>query len=297
MRTHRFVVLSLAVLFLAQAPAPTPQQQLVRSGNLDEALASYHAELKTTPDSAAANNGAGIVLDLLGRTREAKTYFNRAIELATTPADKANARRALAMSYAFDNDCAHAAKLEEEVAADWVKAHDFFRAGEVLNEGARVCIEAGAFDTAEKLYTRGEEVGLMEPDISKARIALWNFRTEHAMARLAARRGHADVAKMHVAKARVILDANPDMAKDQEIFYPYLTGYVALYTGDAKTALADLQKARQDDPFIQVLMAQAYEKLGDKEAANALYRKAASTTAHNPAGAFARPFAQKKLRG
>jgi len=118
MRTHRFVVLSLAVLFLAQAPAPTPQQQLVRSGKLDEALASYQAELKTTPDSAAANNGAGIVLDLLGRTREAKTYFNRAIELATTPADKANARRALAMSYAFDNDCAHAAKLEEEVAAD-----------------------------------------------------------------------------------------------------------------------------------------------------------------------------------
>jgi len=178
-----------------------------------------------------------------------------------------------------------------------VKAHDFFRAGEVLNEGARVCIEAGAFDTAEKLYTRGEELGLMEADISKTRIALWNFRSEHAMARLAARRGHADVAKMHVAKARAILDANPDMAKDQEIFYPYLTGYVALYTGDAKTALADLQKARQDDPFIQVLMAQAYEKLGDKEAANALYRKAASTTAHNPAGAFARPFALKRLRG
>jgi len=296
MRTHRFVVLSLAALFLAQAPPPTPQQQLVRSGKLDEALASYQAELKTTPDSLAANNGAGVVLDLLGRTKEAKTYFDRAVELAETPAAKANARRALAMSYAFDNDCAHAAKLEEEVAADWVKAHDFFRAGEVLNEGARVCIEAGAFDTAEKLYTRGEEMGLMEPDISKTRIALWNFRSEHALARLAARRGQADVAKTHVAKARAILDANPDMAKDQEIFYPYLTGYVAFYTGDAKTALADLQKARQDDPFIQVLMAQAYEKLGDREAAKALYQKAASTTAHNPPAAYARPFAMKKLR-
>ena len=87
------------------------------------------------------------------------------------------------------------------------------------------------------------------------------------------------------------------MAKDQEIFYPYLTGYVALYTGDAKTALADLQKARQDDPFIQLLMAEAYEKLGDTEQAKALYRKAASATGHNPAVAYARPLAAKKLAG
>ena len=85
------------------------------------------------------------------------------------------------------------------------------------------------------------------------------------------------------------------MAKDQEIFYPYLTGYVALYTGDAKTALADLQKARQDDAFIQLLMAQAYEKTGDSAQAMTLYKKAAATTAHNPVGAYARPMATKKL--
>jgi predicted Zn-dependent protease len=119
---------------------------------------------------------------------------------------------------------------------------------------------------------------------------------EHALARLAARRNQPKVAQEHVAAARAILDGNPEMAKDQEIYFPYLTGYVALYGGDAKTALADLQKARQDDPFIQLLIAQAYEKLGDREQAMAFYRKAASTTAHNPPAAFARPLALKKLR-
>src|SRR5262249_45654454 len=157
------------------------------------------------------------------------------------------------------------------------------------NEGARVCIEAGALDAAEKLYRRGEEAGLKEQNIAPARVALWKFRTEHALARLAARRGQTEEAKKHVAAARALLDANPEMAKDQEIFFPYLTGYIALYGGDAKTALADLQKARQDDPFIQVLMAQAYEKLGDREHATALYEKAAATTAHNPPAAYARP--------
>ncbi|HEX9606113.1 MAG TPA: hypothetical protein VF962_02700 [Gemmatimonadaceae bacterium] len=303
MRTSALVILFIAFVAFAQTPAaPPPEQpefqrraqQLVRSGNLDEALAVYEAELKASPDSVVAHNGAGVVLDLLGRTRGAKTHFNRAIELAATPAAKANARRALAMSYAFDNDCPNTVKYEEMAADYWASVPDYFRQGELFNEAARVCIEAGAFDTAEKLYLRGQEAGLKEPNISAARTALWKFRTEHALARLAARCNQPEVARKHVAAARALLDSNPEMAKDQETFYPYLTGYVALYTGDAKTALAELQKARQDDPFIQVLMAQAYEKLGDKEQAKALYKKAASTTAHNPPAAYARPLAIKK---
>jgi len=285
-------------------PAPRPEQpefvrraqELARGGRLDEALAVYQAELKTSPNSIAANNGAGVVLDLLGRTKEAKTYFHRAIELAETPAAKANARRALAMSYAFDNDCANTTKYEELAADYWASVPDYVRQGEAYNEAARVCIEAGALDDAEKLYLRGQEAGLKEPDISPARVALWKFRTEHALSRLAARRNQPEVAKKHVAAARALLDANAEMAKDQEIFFPYLTGYVALYGGDAKTALAELRKARQDDPFIQVLMAQAHETLGDREQADALYRKAASTTAHNPPAAFAQPLAMKKTK-
>jgi len=303
MRTAALALVLTAFAAQAQTPPPPEQpefvkraQQLVRNGGLDEALAVYQTELKTSPNSATANNGAGVVLDLLGRTKEAKTYFNRAVDLADTPAAKANARRALAMSYAFDNDCANAAKIEQMAIDYWLSVPDYFRAGELYNEAARVCIEAGALDTAEKLYRRGEEAGLKEPNIAPARVALWKFRTEHALARLAAQRGRADDAKKHVAAARALLDGNPEMAKDQEIFFPYLTGYVALHLGDAKTALADLQKARQDDPFIQVLMAQAYEKLGDREQARALYQKAAATTAHNPPAAYARPLASKKLR-
>jgi tetratricopeptide (TPR) repeat protein len=305
MRRSVLLFLFVASAAFAQTTPPTPPpempefqrraQQLVRSGNLDEALAVYETELKTSPDSVPAHNGAGVVLDLLGRTKEARAHFNRAIDVAATPAAKANARRALAMSYAFDNDCANTAKVEDMVADYWASVPDYFRQGEILNEAARVCIEAGAFDTAEKLYLRGQDAGLKEPNISAARTALWKFRTEHALARLAARRNQPADARKHVAAARAILDSNPEMAKDQEIFYPYLTGYVAFYTGDAKTALADLQKARQDDPFIQLLMAQAYEKLGDSAQAMTLYKKAAATTAHNPPGAYARPLATKKL--
>lgn len=269
----------------------------MRAGDLDAALAWYRVELEKTPGSASLNNSAGVILDLLGRTREARVHFQRAIDAADSPLSRANAQRAMAMSYAFEGDCASTWKYQEYAAKHFESAGDYVRQGEMFNEAARVCVETGDLDLAQKLYVGGQDAAAKKADLTPAQKALWKFRAEHALARIAARRGNADEARKHVAAARAALDSNAEMAKDQEVFFPYLTGYVALYSGDAKTALADLQKANQNDVFVQVLMAQAHEKLGQKEEAMTLYRKVAATTAHNPAAAAAQPLARKKVAG
>jgi tetratricopeptide (TPR) repeat protein len=119
------------------------------------------------------------------------------------------------------------------------------------------------------------------------------FRWEHAQARIAARRGDQTEAQQHVTAAKNILDkgTNPEQAQ----FLPYLQGYVAFYAGDYKTALEELQKANQSDPFIQCMIGQTYEKLGDRDKAIEFYRKASTAIAHNPAAAYAVPLAKKKL--
>jgi tetratricopeptide (TPR) repeat protein len=163
----------------------------------------------------------------------------------------------------------------------------------MADELARVCIESGDLDESYKWYQTGHDAGLREPGLKPDRKDLWDFRWEHAQARIAARRGKADEAQKHVAAAKAILDkgTNPDQAQ----FFPYLTGYVALYTGDTKTAIAELQKASQRDPFILVLLGQAYEKSGEKAQAMECYRKALASNAHNPPNALARPIARKKI--
>ncbi|MCW5964660.1 MAG: tetratricopeptide repeat protein [Bryobacterales bacterium] len=296
-----FLLAALPLLVVAQPgggnqPAFVQEgRQLMRDGKLEEALAVYRKELAANPESVAAHNAAGVVLDHLGRTSEARTHFQRTIDLAPNPQARYGAWRAMAMSYAFDNDCANTWKYEE-LAYKWdIERGDFYQQGERTNEAARVCIEAGDLDTAERLYRLGTEVGLKEPNIKPERVALWKFRLEHAFARLAARRGQHDKAKGHVAAAKAILDGNAEMAKDQAQYFPYLTGYVALYAGDTGTALAELGKANQNDPFIQCLLGLAHEKKGDHATAMEFYRKAATTTNHNPPAAFARPFATKKL--
>ena len=88
---------------------------------------------------------------------------------------------------------------------------------------------------------------------------------------------------------------DPKLYEQQEKFLPYLTGYVALYTGDYKSALQDLEKADQKVPFIQCLIGMTSEKLGDKDKATEAYRKAAMVQGHNPPAAFARRLTRKQL--
>jgi tetratricopeptide (TPR) repeat protein len=236
----------------------------------------------------------GIQLDLNGQYADARRLFQQATDLGATPEAKAPGIRAIAMSYAFENNCAGATPYSTQLYDMYVAEKDFYNAGEMVNELARVCIEAGAFDAAEKWYRMGREAGLREPNISEARRDLWEFRTEHALARLAIRRGNKADAQTHVDAAKAILDkgTNPDQA----IFFPYLTGYVALYAGDYKRAVSELQHANQRDPFILCLMGQAYEKLGDTAGAKDAYTRAlAVSNAHNPPAAYGRPFAKSRL--
>jgi tetratricopeptide (TPR) repeat protein len=281
-------------------------QQALRDGKLDDALGVYQKELTANPNSAPANNAAGTVLDLMGKGAEARQHFQRAMDAAADAAAKANAQRQMAMSYAFEGDCRNTVKFEQMAIAYWATREQaepqnaFYQQGELANEAARVCIDAGDLETAATWYRKGAELGLKEPGNETHPKSLWNFRLAHALARIAARQGNKAEAQKHVAAAKAQLDGDAKMAEQQARFFPYLTGYVALYTGDSKMALDELQKAvamqgNAGDPFLQCLLGMTYEKLGEKEKAMECYRKASTTTAHNPPAAFAIPFTRKKL--
>lgn len=246
-------------------------------------------------------------LDTQGAHAAARAIFQRLIDNAADPAAKAAAQRRMAMSYGFEGDCANAVKYEELVIAYWVTREPaepqdaFYQQGEMANEAARVCIDAGDLDTAERMYRRGSQLGLKEPEPKTHPRSLWDYRLAHALGRLAARRGDQAEAQRQVAEARRILDSDPEMAEQQERFFPYLAGYVALYTGDLQAAELELTRAlamrgNQNDPFMHCLLGMTYEKLGQQQKAKELYQKAYDlATAHNPPAAFARPFARRKL--
>jgi len=275
----------------------------MRDGKTADAMAAVKKELEANSNSMQAAS----MLDNLGATADARKVFQRAIDSAPDLRAKANVQRAMAMSYAFDGDCKNTAKYEQMVIDYWKTQEQaepqnaFYQQGEMANEAARVCIDAGDLEIAEQLYRKGTELGLKEPEPKRNPASLWNFRLEHALGRLAARRGNKAEAAKHVAAARKILDDDKTMAGAQERFYPYLVGYVALYTGDFKTAEVELTKAIQangNDAFMMCLLGMAYERMGEKDKASEWYKKASAAVppgGHNPPAAFARPFTRKKL--
>jgi len=266
---------------------------LMHEGKLAEALALYRQVLESSPDSRPANLAAGSVLDLLGNGEGARERFQKAIDTADTPEHKAMAQRSMAMSYAFERNCKKTVEYEQQVFDYYGGVRNFYQQGEIADEAARVCIDSGDLDTAYKWYQLGHDTGLQEPEIKRARVDLWNFRWEHAQARIAARRGNSAEAQKHVALAKAILENGSN--SEQAPFFPYLAGYVAFYLGDYNTALDELLKANQNDPFIQCLIGQTHEKLGEKNKAVEWYRKASAAIAHNPPAAYAIPFSRRRI--
>jgi hypothetical protein len=104
-------------------------------------------------------------LDSRGATAQARAIYQAVIDSASDPRAKADAQRAMAMSYAFDGDCANTVKYEQMVIAYWKTREQaepqnaFYQEGEMADEGARVCIDAGDLDTAEQWYRTGYELG------------------------------------------------------------------------------------------------------------------------------------------
>lgn len=246
-------------------------------------------------------------LDVAGRHAEARIIYQRLIDSAATAGARAAAQRRMAMSYGFTGDCANVVRYEEMVIDYWKTReaaepqNAFYQQGEMANEAARVCLDAGDVDTAERMYRRGTELGNSEPEPRTHPASLWDYRLHHALARIAARRGDGETAKWHVGAARRALDGDTAMARQQERFYPYLEGYVALYTNHFDTAERAFTRAiamqgNNRDPFLHALLGMTYEKMNQPDRAREFYQKAYDmATGHNPPAVFSRPFARRKL--
>ena len=266
------------------------------------AFGQREVETQRTPRQRA------LELDQNGQTAEARVILRALVDSASDPEARAAAWRVLALSYAFDGDCDNTAKYEEMVIAYWMSREEeepqnaFYQQGERANEAARVCIDSGYLDAAERLYRRGYELGVKEPEPKTHPVSLWDYRLTHALGRIAARRGNKVEAQRQIGNARRILDSDPTMAADQGRYFPYLVGYVALFTNDLSTAEVEFTKllaipGNQRDPFMHSLLAMTYEQMGRTDEAMALYQKAFDMArAHNPPAAFVRRFVREKLK-
>jgi len=293
------VCLAALTVTAGRAQTPSPEElvkqgrALVSQGKLDDAVSAFRKAIRITPQSFDAQLALGIVLDLQGQYAEARTHLTDAIRFA--PAGARNqAMTAMAISYAFESRAADVLRYFEPVYKQQVADQDMGGAAATANAMGRVYLETGDPANARKWYDLGSQCSHDIQGLPPSDRDLWELRSLHAAARIAAREGKVEEARKQVAAFEQVMQRRGKLADDNEI-YRYLLGYVSYYAKDYDRAIAELAKGNLADPFIANLLAMSYEAKGDQSNARQYYRRTLELNPHSLPNAFARPYARTKL--
>jgi tetratricopeptide (TPR) repeat protein len=268
-------------------------RKLIESGDLVAAISSLQRIVGASPASFEARLAIGRALDLDGRHGEARRHLEEALKLATDD-QRTEALTTLGVSYAFESKADEAARYYQRAFDADVQANDRAAAAGRANALGRIYLESGNLQKAEQWYTTGYEMSRKIPELPAAQAALWEMRRHNALGRIEARRGKRAAADEHAAAVKALLD--PIGQQNQRAFYPYLVGYIAFFSKQYRQAVDELLRGDQTDPFVLGLIAQAYDKLGDRGKAAEYFRKVLATPVHSINSAFSRPLARAFLR-
>ena len=305
---------------------------MTRAQKLSEALTIFLDLSKNYPGDRMVQMLLGQVYTNMGKLEDAKAAFERAIEIdGSTPraytfvgnisllkGDYSKARQLFKQSLAkqvknsapfgpyyglayadiYEGNYKSAVKKLEEYLGEYKKSQFQQQQPEVFiwNSIARLHLESGDAQEALVAYQKGYE-SVPRSQIDDMQKRIWLGRMHHGTARSLAKMGKKDEAWKEVDSIKKMIE---DGGKDGEPFWPayhYLAGYVKLESGDYSKALEHLKQANADnDPFQKLLLARAYEKSGDQEAAQKLYKEITDFNQVTLERALSYPEAKRKLK-
>jgi hypothetical protein len=166
--------------------------------------------------------------------------------------------------------------------------------------GARLHRRRAASTTPSGSTARAASSGCRSPSPRTHPASLWEFRTEHALARLAARRGRAAEARRHVAAARRLLDADTAMAARSAASCRTSRATWRSTRATRRRRAAPARGARRagqrERPVLPLPARRGARAAGEGGEARAAYQRAYDRAGgHNPPAAFTRPAARRKL--
>lgn len=164
----------------------------------------------------------------------------------------------------------------------------------IWNSIARIHLENGRPDEAMKAYEKGYE-SVPGSSIPEDQKQVWLGRLHHGRCRTLAKMGKTEEAWTEALKIKKMIDEGGEPAKQYLPAWHYLAGYLKLEAGDYQVAAEELKQANPQDPFHTLLLARAYEKLGDKENARKTLRAVTESQQNGLERALAFPEAKRKL--
>jgi tetratricopeptide (TPR) repeat protein len=165
----------------------------------------------------------------------------------------------------------------------------------IWNAMARINLENGRLDAAMADYKKGYE-SVPDSKLPEDQKQTWYGRLRHGTARTLARMGKHQEAWAETEAVKKMIEDGGEPAKQYWPAYHYLAGYVKLEAGDYAAAVEHLKQADANDPFHTLLLARAYEKLGQKVEARKEYEKVLASQQAGIERALSYPEAKRKIQ-
>ncbi len=272
-------------------------QVLSADGKVSEARAEYQKAIAIDPSTPRAYTFLGNLLILEGKYAEARKAFDDAATRVPAGVPPGGIRYPVAFTYLYENKPDKAIETLSGFADEYKKAGSPFGIPEVFiwNSIARINLENGRYDAALAAYKKGYD-SVPGSTLDAEQKQIWLGRLHHGQARTWARMGKYDEARKEADTVKKMIADGGERGKPFEPAYHYLAGYIDLAQGKNADAVEHLKQAQPDqDPFRALLLARAYEKLGDKANAKKSYEMVVNDSSTSIERALSYNEAKKKL--
>lgn len=282
---ERMVFMLLGQVQLGQGLLAEAKVSLEKAMALDASTARVHALL-------------GNVHLLQGEYKRARDFFEAAQTRKAENAAPGAIYYGLAFSHLYEDHPDEALKSLETFLLEYRRTGGFPGLPEVFifNSMARINLENGRLDEAMTNYEKGflSVPGSNLPEQDKQ---VWVGRLHHGRGRTLARMGKHEEAWKEAELIKKMIDDGGEAGKRFVPAYHYLAGYLKLEAGDVAAAVEHLKQSNEADPdaFRKLLLARAYERAGDKEAAKKALLEIVSSKENNLERALAFPEAKRRL--
>ncbi|HXV62847.1 MAG TPA: tetratricopeptide repeat protein [Vicinamibacteria bacterium] len=164
----------------------------------------------------------------------------------------------------------------------------------IWNSIARISLENGRLAKAMDAYEKGYESvpGSSLPEDQKQ---LWLGRLLHGRCRVLSKMGKHEEAWGVAEEIRKMIEDGGEGAQQYLTAYHYLVGYLMLEKGETQKAVEHLKQGNTDDPFQTLLLARAYDRLGEEDKARSAYQSVVDSSANGLERALAYTEAKRRL--
>ena len=265
-------------------------------GKLDEAKAAFGRAKALDASTPRVHSFLATLHTLQGDYAGARAHFQEALARAAEGTAPGQIHFGMALTYVYEGNVDQALTTLRGFTEAYRKTGGLPGLPEVFiwNAMARINLENGRLPEALAAYEKGFE-SVPGSSANERNKKLWLGRLHHGRGRTLARMGKQDEAWKEAELVKMMIDEAGEEGKEFLPAYHYLAGYIKLEGGDAKAALEHLKQSNGDDPFHKLLLARAYEKVGDKENARKAYQEVVDSRQAGLERALAYPEARKKL--